>query len=109
MISLVADQMCTIEVDCVPLTAYTTLEEKNKMTNKITDQKLEAASGLTFIWPQENWMVSCNISISQYFAYSYTLKPIPCVFMNPRQFDMQTNSHYRSTNCHISALSDSEV
>lgn len=50
---------------------------------KNSDQKLETTSGLTFIWPQDCWMVGCNIGSCQYIAYSYTLKPVPRVFTNP--------------------------
>lgn len=82
---LVADQTWCIEVDRAPLhSQQNTGWKKNEITTKITpNQKLETTSGLTFIWPQENWMVNYNIGRCQYIAYSYTLKPIPCVFINP--------------------------
>lgn len=55
------------------------------------DQKLESTSGLTFIWPQENWMVNCNIGSCQYFA-NIPLNPPHAISQTPppSPYDMQT-------------------
>lgn len=86
------------------------MNDKEKIFNEtyiyITDQNLKTTFGLTFIWPQENWMVNCNFENTISLPIAIPLNPSKVFFPPILSWtlpvcDMHTNIHYRATNYYM--------